>query len=254
MLQYIYKIQNKINGSCYIGKTKNLDKRLKQHKNNVGKKRHKFYDAILHYGWENFSIEIIDSSEKQINELEIFYINKFNSINEGYNYTNGGTGGDTFSFRDEKSKNMTREKISEKSKILGNLNSNKHRENTKKLWKSQDYRDKVINGIKKTMETEEYKQKFSNAMKMVLENPDIRKKWSEVKSGKKNGRWLGNVFVYNTQGVIIGVYETAVEASRDLGITAHIIRTKARSGEPYTWVSKNHKNYGITFKFMKNIE
>ena len=253
MLKYIYKIENKINGKCYIGKTKNLEKRLKQHKNNVGKKRHKFYDAIYHYGWDNFLVEIIDSTEEKIDELEIYYINKFNSINEGYNYTIGGTGGDTFSFRDENSKNITIKKIREKSRIIGEINSDKHRENTKKLWKSEEYRIKVIEGIKKTIETEEYKKNFSNSMKNALKNPNIRKKWSDVKKGSSNSRWLGYILVYDINGNEIGRYETAVDASKDLKIPAHTIRTKARNDEPYKCLKKNKELYGIKFKIVNQI-
>jgi predicted GIY-YIG superfamily endonuclease len=53
MIQYIYKIENKLNGKTYIGKTKNFERRIKEHERNVGKKRHKLYDAILHYSWGN---------------------------------------------------------------------------------------------------------------------------------------------------------------------------------------------------------
>lgn len=49
--------------------------------------------AIRKYGWENFSIEILEENESSdiINELEKFYIKKFNTYGEaGYNASYGG--------------------------------------------------------------------------------------------------------------------------------------------------------------------
>ena len=43
--------------------------------------------------------------------------------------------------------------------------------------------------------------------------------------------------------------EGGVEAAKELGITAHVIREKARNGESYK--SRKTKNYGIRFKFVK---
>ena len=58
----IYKITNIANGKFYIGKAKDVDRRWKEHLRNVGKKRHPLYDGILHYGVDNFKVEIIYSN------------------------------------------------------------------------------------------------------------------------------------------------------------------------------------------------
>jgi group I intron endonuclease len=249
MIQYIYKIENKLNGKTYIGKTKNFERRIKEHERNVGKKRHKLYDAILHYSWGNFITEIIDSTVGDIDQLEIFYINKFNTINEGYNYTEGGSGGDTFSNRNELSKKKTIKKISEKSKIINNKNKEIHRVNTKKLWEDDEYRKKVVDGVKLNHQTKEYKEKLSKVMKEKLKDPELRKKWSEVKKGKNNANWLGYVIVYDKDGVEIGKYETAFEAGKNLFITPHTIREKSRNGKSYNY--GKYKDNPLTFKILK---
>ena len=249
MIQYIYKIENKLNGKVYIGKTKDLEKRIYQHRRNVGKKRHRLYDAILHYTWDNFLVEIIDKTEGDIDELEKHYIKQYNSITEGYNYTEGGEGGDTFTHKSEDEKNITRKKLSKAAKISNQKNIEKHRENTKKLWENPEYREKITKKLKEINQTEEYRTKISEGLKKRLKEPELLKKWSEVKSGKKNGRWLGVIVVYDENDNEIGRYETAVEAAKELGITAHVIRDKARNGEPYK--SRKTKNYGIRFKFVK---
>ena len=90
----IYKATNKINGKCYIGQTRHsLDARKNAHLKcaKKGVKTH-FYHAIRKYGAENFEWEIICSvnDKKHLNELETFYITKYDSIKNGYNMVDGG--------------------------------------------------------------------------------------------------------------------------------------------------------------------
>ena len=50
--------------------------------------------AIRKYGKENFKVEIIDNcTEEQLDDLERFYIAKYNSYENGYNLTRGGQDG-----------------------------------------------------------------------------------------------------------------------------------------------------------------
>ena len=77
----------------YIGITKlDVDKRWK---NGKGYKTNKyFYRAIQKYGWENFEHIILfeDLSKDEAENLEIYYIQKYNSTdnNYGYNKAPGG--------------------------------------------------------------------------------------------------------------------------------------------------------------------
>lgn len=89
MEKYIYKITNLINKKCYIGQTNNCDRRFKEHIRGLNNSAIALHHAISKYGVDNFSFEIIDSGENY-NELEIFYIDKYNSFNDGYNLTKGG--------------------------------------------------------------------------------------------------------------------------------------------------------------------
>lgn len=50
--------------------------------------------AILKYGKENFTIEVLEDCDVTIlNEREKYYINLYNSYKEGYNCTEGGQKG-----------------------------------------------------------------------------------------------------------------------------------------------------------------
>ena len=103
----VYKITNTINGKIYIGKdTKNDPKYL-----GSGMLLAK---AIQKYGKESFIKEIVEECNDPIMlaEREKFWISEFNSTNRqvGYNITDGGFGGDTFS------KNPNKEIIRKKHK------------------------------------------------------------------------------------------------------------------------------------------
>lgn len=89
----IYKVTNLINKKVYIGQTiRTLEQRKWQHLEAAkhGCKTH-FYNAIRKYGAENFVFEIIDeaSSLAELNELERYYIDKYNSVRCGYNMVDG---------------------------------------------------------------------------------------------------------------------------------------------------------------------
>lgn len=90
----IYIIKNKINNKVYIGQTINsLSYRFGQHTRAPLNKCHKnsIDYAIQSLGIENFFIELLE--ECPISELdtkEIYWINFYDSYNNGYNLTRGG--------------------------------------------------------------------------------------------------------------------------------------------------------------------
>lgn len=96
-MAYIYKITNLINKKIYIGKTSfTIQKRWQEHKREVSKsnfKKRPLYAALLKYGFENFSIEVLEEcSNELVNKREIFWIKKLGSYENGYNATLGGDG------------------------------------------------------------------------------------------------------------------------------------------------------------------
>lgn len=119
MIGTIYKLTSPSN-KCYIGQTINLVERKRTLYNpNKYYSGHRLDNAIKKYGIENFQYEIIiqiveSSKEKlreKLDELEKFYIKKYDSYNNGYNMTLGGSGSNGC-FQTEESKR----KISEKAK------------------------------------------------------------------------------------------------------------------------------------------
>lgn len=92
---YIYKIINDINNKIYVGQTKRtLEKRWQEHIRYAQEKdsRTKFYKAIQEIGVEHFkiiSIEEIFGIEER-NNREKYWIQYYDSFNNGYNSTRGG--------------------------------------------------------------------------------------------------------------------------------------------------------------------
>ena len=91
---FVYKITNIINGKCYIGQTrKSVEARFREHVNEANRGA-RFYlqSAIRKYGPENFRVETIATANNidELNQLEEYYIRKFNTVETGYNLSYGG--------------------------------------------------------------------------------------------------------------------------------------------------------------------
>lgn len=99
---FIYKVTNNINGKVYIGKTvETVETRFKEHLREAYSQKQwnrPFHLALIKYGKENFSLEILEEVPfEKLNEKEIYYIKKYNSYihfenSNGYNATLGGDG------------------------------------------------------------------------------------------------------------------------------------------------------------------
>lgn len=103
----IYKITNKVNGKVYIGQSRDIEKRWKEHKRAADLNCPLLYKAINKYGVENFSFEIQEiCTEDLLNDREIYWIKYYNSCvffdnGYGYNCNEGGASGCGFTPSEE---------------------------------------------------------------------------------------------------------------------------------------------------------
>lgn len=169
-----YKITNIKTGKVYIGKTtKSLNDRLQGHINNADKgNKFKLSLAIRKYGKENFIIEPIDFAETrdELNEKEVYYISEYKSLEDGYNMTIGGEGGNTYIDKsDEEMKT-----ISEKISTALRKNNGNH---------GQFVGPK--NGMYGKHQTPEAKEKISKASKGRKFSKEHNRKISEYYKGRK---------------------------------------------------------------------
>ena len=104
-------IKNKIDGKMYIGQTKlKPEKRFSQHcaiASNT-KRNLKLYNAMRKYGIDNFEFSILenDIDEDHLDEREMYFINKYNTLSNGYNHTAGGGGVRGYHHNEESRKKM----------------------------------------------------------------------------------------------------------------------------------------------------
>lgn len=142
----IYKTTNKINGKIYVGKdTKHRIDYL-----GSGLLLHR---AIKKYGRENFVNETLEecSTVEKLDEREVFWIKELDATNRkvGYNIAKGGTGGDTTTNLDEKSKlkRIERWKKSVRSTFDDPNWKSKHSEKIRSVWQREGHREKVTNAL-----------------------------------------------------------------------------------------------------------
>ena len=106
MKGYIYKWTNIINNKVYIGQTFNKERRHREficidrfYTSNNPDNLSKIDKARIKYGIESFKYEILEEIElnnkkellDKLNELEEYYIDRYNSIENGYNTIKGGS-------------------------------------------------------------------------------------------------------------------------------------------------------------------
>lgn len=126
----VYAHVNKINGKMYIGQTKSVQDRWvpSGYYHCV-----KFYRAIQKYGWENFEHIILadNLTQEEANIQESYYIEKYNTIETGYNLSGGGNNKVRL---DESS----RKKLSDKSYALWQQDEFKNKQHDARIsyWNS----------------------------------------------------------------------------------------------------------------------
>ena len=108
----IYLFTNKINHKRYVGQSLNIRRRFNKHMLRMRNKwNYPLYNALNKYGLENFDYEIIYTIEDKncsieeltnlLNEKEIYYIELYDSFNNGYNLTKGGESISGYKFSEE---------------------------------------------------------------------------------------------------------------------------------------------------------
>ena len=198
----IYKITNTKTGKVYIGKTtRSLNDRLQGHINSAEKGNNfKLSRAIKKYGKENFVIEPIDFAEthEELNEKEIYYISEYNSLENGYNMTIGGEGGNTYIDKSDEEMKVISEKIS----VALRKNNGNH---------GQFVGPK--NGMYGKHHTPEAKEKIGKASKNRKFSKEHNRKISEYYRGRKKHYLHPHTKLFVTN---IKTGETCVKTAKEI--------------------------------------
>ena len=88
----IYKIENLVNHKVYIGQSKNIERRFREHR--YALKHHKHHNPLLQQDYNDghkFSYQIVEICRvHELNEKEKIWISFYRSNIIGYNYDDGG--------------------------------------------------------------------------------------------------------------------------------------------------------------------
>lgn len=195
----------------YIGASIDVDRRRIEHfkpfRVNSLKDRLPLYDAIAEYGRENFSFEVIEETTlDELEEREEYYINKYNTVEQGYNVV-------------KTSHNMHDEEYVQE--VHGSFFS----EWNKKQWQDEEYRRKMS-------------KQSSLVQKERLKDPKYRAE--KAKQLKKYTDTLKKtVEQYDKEGNLIAVYNGTREAERVTGISSQSISKVAlgqrKTAGGYIW-------------------
>jgi group I intron endonuclease len=81
----IYKIRIRL--KIYVGKTKDYNSRISQHKSDYKNSKRLMYEDMRIVGWENCQFNILQYcySNEELHNEERYFIDKLDAINNGYN-------------------------------------------------------------------------------------------------------------------------------------------------------------------------
>lgn len=203
----IYKITNNILNKSYIGKSIHIEQRWKEHKNNKGNKD--LYEDFLKFGLINFSFEILEECEKdKLNEKEKYYIDYYDTYENGYNQNSGGD-------NNEQAINVTKKEIfcyDLEGNFIKKYNSLSDAERELNICNSNISRAAKTNG-----RTLKYQWRYEYFNKI---SPYKRKCYTGF---HKNGKVIKKVSQYTLNGEFIKTYDSITIAANESGANATCI-------------------------------
>ena len=224
-------------GKSYIGITQQTlqTRKLEHLRRSKSGSTKAFHNAIRKYGEENIKWEVIDKVDtwEKLEEIEMLYIQKFDTYRNGYNMTLGGDGTIGYKYSEEQveanrkrrkeyfknPKNI--EKQSKANLLAHQRNPNQAKEHSKfqkKRFEDEKEREKVAEGMRKYLSEEE------------------RLRIHSIERGAKP-------FQVYKDGELIGEWLTQNQCARDLGVNVshlnHCLHGKR----------KQHKGY--IFKYIE---
>jgi group I intron endonuclease len=239
----IYRIKNLVNGKCYYGSSKQIEKRLSRHKRELKNNIH--INCILQRAWDkygekNFLFEVVEECDEMVLlEKEQYYLD----LNPEYNIGLKSSGGDNLTKNPNKDKIV--EKMTESVKRRYNTMTDEEKKEkhsqpmeTNPNWKGgisisncEVCGKKISQGAKRCMEHIKYERNGpDNPFFGKQHSEETKKKLSEKRKGKKPTN-MTQVEIDNI------VYESLTEASRQTGIPSPTILWRIKSK------NKKYENY-----------
>lgn len=224
-------------GKSYIGQTTSPDKRKNQHRKIAYRETDKsyylpFYTAIRKYGWDSFKYEVLITVQeeskkeltKKLDDLEIYYIGKYNSYVDGYNCTIGGSvlrGKDHPSYGNKLSEEHKQKLKNSRTKKVSMYTVNGEYEDTfNSAAEAATYTKMDPSGIIAVCRGKQktaggYQWRYGTSTESIDPVTYIKPKRYH-KFGKDNPR-SKTVYQYTKDLVLVKVWESALQAEREQG-------------------------------------
>lgn len=172
----IYIIRHVASGRCYVGQSRNIEARWKQHR--CGDSNRFLKRAVAKYGWESFQFEVLEEcSLEELNDREVFHIDRLNSIAPfGFNLRAGGL---QMSEISEETRKAFRRANRKKAKDPDW--QRKHKEAAQRLAKDPEWRKKQAEASRKP----ELIQRKSITAQKYHSDPEWSARWYEATWGPK---------------------------------------------------------------------
>lgn len=211
----IYCIINKINNKKYIGQTYDLEYRWKRHKSDLNNNNHSnnhLMSAWNKYGEDNFEFDIIEKCDLSIiDDREIYWINYYNCIKNGYNQCEGGLGCRGYKHTEQEIEKM-RKIQNPKSVLQLDLNGNLIKE-----WYSASQSAKELGlytlAIKNCCEQREYVKSVGQFIWIYKEDKDTIN-MNYYLTRKNNNKKVNQ---FNKEMELIKVWESIKQVSEITG-------------------------------------
>lgn len=197
----IYLIRNKIDGKIYVGQSVNIKARITAHKRKLKINKHGndyLQKAFNKYGADNFEFKVIENCNmEELDNKEIYWIKKFNSINRnfGYNLESGGHQGKITCLESKLAK------CGEKNPMFGKKHSLEFVEKIKMLNRGnsdkltvkdvEEIKNKLYSGIRQIELSKEYNVTISTINKIARcknwqwLNSELNKKIISIEEDKR---------------------------------------------------------------------
>ena len=196
----IYLLKNLLDGKVYIGQTwQTLEERFNS--GNGYRGSHHIDNAIKLYGKENFTYEILITTENQMtaNWLENFWIETFQSRNSkiGYNIRGGGSIGKLSEETKNKISASLKGNTNKRGKIVSDEVKQKMSESRKEYFDNGGLHgmsgkthtpeaiEKIVAAHVGTKHSEEHKKKISESCKGIVKTEETKQKMRKPKSVKR---------------------------------------------------------------------
>ena len=195
----IYALINRNNGKRYIGQSRQIEKRRRTHFRLLENNQH--FNIHLQRAWnggDRFDFEVIEECSKEyLNDREVYWIQEFNTMVDGYNLCKGGDATDGYHFTDEQKAKIS--KANKGRKVKEETIKRRNESRTRHIQNDKDFAEKMMESWKRQAKErnfggwnrgipcpEEQKKIVSEKLKDRVITEEHKKKLRELYSGENS--------------------------------------------------------------------